>query len=125
MPQKSFDDLITDLDDGELRNRLTEELQQVVRGVRRSNLAGSLILKLSVKPDGRAILIIPQVTTKIPTAKSNSTLFYDTEDGDLSRNDPKQLTLRTVAPKPPTRLRVAGQDAQAPNEDTDDKKGEN
>lgn len=103
---QSFADFITDLDDGELAQRLTDELQQVVRGVRRTSLAGALTLKLTFKPDGRTVITTPQVTTKIPTAKSNSTVFYDTEDGALSRTDPKQLKLRHVPPRPAAPLRA-------------------
>lgn len=114
MSGKSFEDFLTDLDDGELAKRLTDELQQVVRGVRRTNLAGKLMLELTFKPDGRTVITTPKVKTTIPTAKSNSTVFFDLEDGDLSRSDPKQQRLRGVPVKPPIPLRTP-----------DDKKEEN
>lgn len=107
---KSFDDFITDLDDGELARHLASELQRVVLGVRRTGLSGKLVLELSLKPDGRTVITTPKVKTTIPTAKANSTVFYDTEDGDLSRSDPKQQRLRGVPVRPPTPLRIPGDD---------------
>ena len=111
MPDREdFLDFLSDLDDGELLPRLTQERQQVVRAVRRTGLVGEITLKLAFKPDGRTIITVPRVTTKVPTAKSNSTVFFDDEAGNLSRTDPKQLPLRHVtAARPKTVLRMAGQ----------------
>lgn len=98
----NFDDFLTELDDGETAKHLTAEVQRVVQGVRRTAMAGSLTLTLTFKADGRTVMVVPKVVTKIPTAKCNGTVFYDTEQGDLSRTDPKQLKLKNVFPKKET-----------------------
>jgi hypothetical protein len=97
-----FLDFLAELDDGKVVRDLMDEKKRVVKAVRDTGLAGSLTLKLNFKADGRAILTFPQVTTKVPTKKNNGTLFYDDEDGGLSRNDPKQIRLnfKDVNPKP-------------------------
>lgn len=97
----NFDDFLTELDDGETAKHLTAEVQRVVQGVRRTAMAGSLTLTLTFKADGRTVMVVPKVVTKIPTAKCNGTVtvFYDTEQGDLSRTDPKQLKLKNVFQK--------------------------
>lgn len=88
-----FHELVEELDDGDLTKRLGEEVQAVVRSVRRTKLAGEITLRLSFKPDGRTVVVTPKVSTKIPTEQSNTTTFFDLEDGNLTRSDPKQLPL--------------------------------
>jgi hypothetical protein len=102
-----FSDFMDTLDDGDVSRRLADELGQVVRAARRTAQPGELNIKLTLKPDGRTVVTHVAITTKIPTAKANTTTFYDAEDGELSRMDPRQLPLRNVTARPATPLRVA------------------
>lgn len=95
-----FHELVEELDDGDLTRQLGEQVQTVVKAVRRTKLPGTISLVLSFKSDGRTMVVTPKVTTRIPAEKSNATTFYDLENGDLDRNDPKQLPLRTVGKVP-------------------------
>lgn len=104
-----FTDFLETLDDGDVSRRLADELGQVVRAARRTGRPGELNLKLTFRPDGRTVVTTSAITTKIPTPKANATTFYDSEEGDLLRSDPKQQPLRHVPLRPPAPLRVAAE----------------
>lgn len=102
---RDFQDILTDLDDGEVHRRLTEKLRDVVNGARDANLAATLTLKLTVTPDGRQFVVNSKITTSIPTPKTSFTVFFADDQGELRKEDPKQQQLRHV-PKTPTELRT-------------------
>lgn len=101
---RDFQDILTDLDDGHVHEELTRVLRDVVRGVREANAAGSITLKISLKPEGRQFVVNADVTSKIPTRKPSASVFFATDDGDLRKDDPKQVPLRNVDTKPHGRV---------------------
>lgn len=108
---RSFQDVLTDLQDGEVHRQLGEALREVVRAVEATNQAGELSLKLSVRREGRMVCIVPKVAKKIPTPKTEATVFFASTKGDLSLDDHKQLQLREV-PKAPSSLRSIKEGAE-------------
>lgn len=103
---RDFQDILTDLDDGRVHEQLTARLRDVVNGCREAQLAGSITLKITIAPDGRQFIITPKITHNIPTAKAGITMFFADENGDLRKDDPRQVPLRHVNAKP-TELKVA------------------
>lgn len=94
---RDFQDVLTDLDDGEVHRQLTELWPQVVRAVRETNKVGAMTLTLTAKLErGTMVVVVPKVTTKMPAPATGPTLFYTDEEGNLTRNDPKQQTLKVV-----------------------------
>lgn len=97
---RDFQDILTDLDDGAVHERLTAKLRDVVNAVREAKLSGSLTLKITITPEGRQFIVNPKITANIPTAKTGITMFFADEDGDLRKDDPKQVPLKHVNARP-------------------------
>jgi hypothetical protein len=98
MPKiRDFQDVLTDLDDGKVHEQLTKLWPEVVRAVRETNKAGTITLQLTAKLErGTMVVVVPKVTTKLPAPATSPTLFYTDEEGNVHRNDPKQLPLKNV-----------------------------
>lgn len=105
MAHREFGEILVDLDDGQVHERLTQKLRDVVQGARDAQLAGKLTLTLTITPEGRQFIITPKITTNIPTPKTGVSMFFADNDGTLTKSDPKQIELRNVTSKPPTKLR--------------------
>lgn len=106
---RDFQDVLTDLDDGRVHEQLTELWPQVVRAVRETNKPGALTLTLALKYDrGAMIVVTPKVTTKMPAPSTSPTLFYADDEGNLTRNDPKQIPLKVLNPPTPITARKDG-----------------
>lgn len=93
----SFSQQVAFLNRGELDDELTQELSELIQQVRLTRKGGAITLKLSVKmADQRTedrIQIMPSVTVKRPELDRESAILWSTADGDLLRNDPRQVSL--------------------------------
>lgn len=95
--RQDFQDVLTDLDEGRLHEQLTALWPAVVKAVRENNKPGSLTLTLTATNDtGRMVVVASKVTTKLPAPATQPTIFYTDEEGNISRHDPKQQTLKVV-----------------------------
>lgn len=96
---RPFADVIRDLAGGRVYDDLTSQLGEVVTAVVETGKAGSLTLKIDVKPNGEgSVRVLADVKPKVPTPVLGETLFFATSSGSLVRNDPRQaeLPLREV-----------------------------
>lgn len=90
---------------GLTHSELSEALAEVAAAVREHQKAGSLTLTINIAPakyDG-AVEVSDTIKTKLPEADRHAGLFYPSDTGYLSRNDPRQ-------PQLPGIIRDAGQD---------------
>ncbi|GFH36588.1 hypothetical protein [Streptomyces pacificus] len=99
---------------GQLHDELSSRLHDLIEAVIETGKAGSLSLKVDVKPiagtDGRTLTVTDAVTTKVPRIERPKSIFFVTDDGNLSRTDPRQPVitgLREVEPTPVKQLRSA------------------
>lgn len=115
--ERSFNEIVDDLDAGEVTARLTDKLKECVRGALKSQEASTLTLKLKITPDGRTFIVTNDIKVDIKVPKTALTVFYARDDGELVKDDPKQtaLPLRTV-PRDPTPLRSPGHQPEAKTE---------
>lgn len=96
---------------GALSEELSAEFRKLVEHVRGIGKAGTLTLKLTVRPteggDGSTVVLEDDVSVKLPRPKKAKSLFFTTDDGRLTRNDPNQaeLPLKTVPGATPEPLR--------------------
>jgi hypothetical protein len=85
---------------GGAHSELTEGLAEVVTAVLATGKAGSVTLKLNVKPSKLhgAIEVGDDITVKVPEEDKGESLFFANESGFVSRKDPRQpeLPLRKV-----------------------------
>ena len=89
------------LEKGCLDAELTEQLSEVIKGVRDTGKQGTITMQLKVslmKGTEDTVTIQSTVNNKVPQLDRAQTIMWSTYDGDLIRNDPSQqdLDLRTV-----------------------------
>lgn len=109
---RPFADVLRDLSGGTTYETLTLDLANVVQEVIRTQKGGSICLTLNIAPNGvGSVSIGDTIKTKVPELPKGKTLFFATEAGTLTRDDPRQekLALRTVDdPRTGTGLREVG-----------------
>lgn len=96
---RPFADFLAEHNNGAGHNLAGEKLHELVAAVRDTGKKGSLTLTLSIEAmDEDTLVTVIDVATKVPKPPSKAAVFFVTDDGNLSRSDPKQthLPLREV-----------------------------
>ncbi|GGA80623.1 hypothetical protein GCM10011369_23200 [Neiella marina] len=96
-----FSQTLAYLEKGCLDAELSEQLADVIKGVRDTGKQGTVTLQLKVslmKGTEDTVSITSSVNSKVPQLDRAQTIMWSTYDGDLIRNDPNQraLDLKTV-----------------------------
>src|SRR5437867_2135171 len=106
---KSFNILVAELNEGSAHAALTADLAELLRTVQNTGRGGSLTLKIKVAPATRnnhgsvdKVNITADRKLELPKPEQPSDFFYLTDDGETTRNHPRQhsLELREVATTP-------------------------
>lgn len=85
-----FSDVLGDLGRGRTLDSLSERLDVLAEAVCETGKAGSLTLKLAVKPNGDgSVEIVDEIKAVVPDASRGKTVFFTSERG-LVRSDPRQ-----------------------------------
>jgi hypothetical protein len=100
---------------GQLHAELSEKLHDLLQAVQETGKAGSIALKLDIKPipgtDGRTVTVTDTVTAKAPKTERPKSISFLADDGNLSRTDPRQPVItglrEATEPTTPTKLRSA------------------
>lgn len=108
--------VLTELNEGSIHAALTGDLDELLRTVQTTGRAGALTLKIKVVPavksDGGAvdrINITADRKLELPKSVMPSDFFYLTDDGETTRNHPRQhsLELREVSSAKPLNFKEA------------------
>lgn len=93
-PSNSFIKTLTELRKGQSASELSEALTELVAACKRVGRKGEMTLKIRLTPssDGETILIQDDFTVKTPKMERKHTTFFSTEDNQLRRDNPKQIT---------------------------------
>lgn len=108
---KPITDTLGEINGGQFLGELTDELYAIVRQVQETRKAGSLTIKLNVKPTAKDVVsVAADFTSKKPEEGRPETTFFVGNDGSLLRKDPKQpdLPLREVPMPDRGELRTIG-----------------
>ena len=85
-----------------------QKFSELVNAVMANNKAGSLTLKIHVKPStAGALAVRSEVSTVKPKGLPPESLLWPTPEGNLIAEDPRQtkLDLKSVAPEPVRELK--------------------
>jgi len=74
----------------------TDALAEVVKACRETGKKGSIQITFKIRPTASEMMVSDEIVTKIPKPDAAASVFYDTEDGFLSRTDPNQEELPLV-----------------------------
>jgi hypothetical protein len=93
---RNFNEIIAEIDSGALLDILSEKLAEVSRAVKETGKVGILDLSLKVKLNKKNQVYVSASTKgKIPEEGIAEAVFFVSENGDLTRNDPEQADLFT------------------------------
>jgi hypothetical protein len=87
---------------GACQDELSEKLNALNHAVRHSGKKGKLVLTITIAPlskgGGNAVGVTDRIDLKSPQEEPEVSVFYVSEEGQLSRNDPRQreFNLRPV-----------------------------
>ncbi|WP_327710074.1 hypothetical protein OG912_16995 [Streptomyces sp. NBC_00464] len=113
---RPFASFLQEQSGGQLHDELSTRLHELIEAIRETGKAGSLSLKIDIKPiagtDGRTLTVMDTVAARLPKTERPKSIFFATDDGNLSRTDPRQPVitgLREVEPTttPKSQLRSA------------------
>lgn len=95
---RPFDHALRELRNGNTLHDLSDALTGLVQMVRDTGKAGQLTLTIRVRPatknDASTVLIEDDVMVKPPKRDRSATIMFTSEDGGLSRKDPRQIELK-------------------------------
>lgn len=97
--ERNFQDTLESLDDGKVLQQITGDMADAVRAARKTKKKAKLVLTLTMTPEGGMVRVAAECKTTIPKEPREMTLFYATDEGALTKDDPKQLTLKDVTLK--------------------------
>lgn len=94
---RPFADVLQELQGGRTHNDLSEALHDLTTAVREHGKAGSIQLTIKIDPvskgDGTTVTVTSTVASKTPKAEPKKSIFFLSDDGNLQRDDPRQLHL--------------------------------
>lgn len=98
-----FSTVIEELAHGEINRQASEQLAEVVERVRETGKAGRVTLVLSVYKEGPMCVLDAEIKSVKPQVGAPSTMFFFGPDGEILRDDPRQLEIKSIyAPQPVT-----------------------
>lgn len=114
---KSFSLFINELNDGSTHAALSADLKELLQTVQSTGRGGTLTLKIKVAPavkgtqgDVDKVTITADRALTLPKPEQPTDFFWLTEDGETSRQHPRQASLELRAapsPHPPVEFKTA------------------
>jgi hypothetical protein len=96
---RPFSDFLREVARGSVHTEASEQLHALVDAVQETGQKGTLTLAFTVEPiakgDVSTLKVGGKVVAKLPTSSLTSAFFVDAA-GNLSRRDPRQLTLPNI-----------------------------
>lgn len=122
LPEESnqFFRLLRVLDEGNLPVDLHTAIGGLVQAVKNTGKGGKLTITIAVKPtkgNSERVLFDPTLKVTEPKIETSTTLMYVSDDGSLSREDPRQPKLPGHGPAEVRRFVPDQQTAAAGGED--------
>lgn len=85
-------------DKGKLFNEAQESLASVVAAVVSTGKKGKITISLSIQPGAdETVVVSSDVTSKVPKPSKSGSTYYPSEDGTLTREDPRQPEFEVVS----------------------------
>lgn len=100
---RPFADFLREHAGGVTHNELSEALQDLVTAVTATHKGGSITLTIAIKPmkeNHDALVVTDKVTVKRPSLDRKASVFFADRDGNLVRDDPKQLKFEGLTEVP-------------------------
>lgn len=96
MPRRNFPDTFRDIRAGDAQREVEEKLTELVQAVDATGKTGSVTIKIVVaktKNVKDAMTVKADITAKIPQSENTGTIMFNTPEGQLQRQHPRQTDL--------------------------------
>ncbi|MEU3162928.1 hypothetical protein [Streptosporangium sp. NPDC006930] len=93
---RPFAAVLQDIRNGQISDHAAISMQQLVAAVREHGKKGTLTLTICVEPmknNPDALAVSAEVTLKAPREAPKAAIFFADNDGNLLRDDPRQIAL--------------------------------
>lgn len=103
---REFASVLLEIGKGTLHARLSEQLAEICAAVTETGKKGQLNIRIDVKPlpkaDRNTLVVTGSSAAKTPESDeaSPTSVFFADDAGNLTRNDPRQMTLPFREPSP-------------------------
>ncbi len=118
---RPFADFFREHGNGRTHDEMSDVLRDLIAKVKDTGRKGSLTLTITVEPmkkDDRMVIVSDSLRVRLPEHDRPTAVWYVDRSGNLTRNDPNQMTFETLREVPAP----AGVDA-ATGEVSDEYKG--
>lgn len=103
-PSNAFMQVLQTHDGGEVLNKLADAQRQCLEAVQLAGKAASITITIAYAPAAKGAFAVAfsEPKVKVPAGKPEVSLWFGDENGQLTRNDPRQkeLALKTVPDQP-------------------------
>ena len=115
---RPFADALLELSKGQTHTELSDGLHELIARVRDTGKKGTLTLVITVSrmknATEKTLVVTDDVRLKLPALDRSASVFYADADGNLTRNDPDQLSFETLREVPaPTTVPIEPKAAKA------------
>lgn len=94
---RPFASVLQELAKGQVHSDASEALRELTTAVAEHGKKGTITVVIEVAPlpkgDGNTLIVSASVTSKPPRGETRPSVFYLDDDGNLVRDDPRQLKL--------------------------------
>lgn len=93
---RPFSEVLLQQARGRTHDDLSIGLHKLIAAVQDTGKAGKLQLTIDVRPlkgDTNTLQVVAAVTSKVPQVDQPASIFFVDDDGNLTRNDPRQMSL--------------------------------
>lgn len=91
---RTFQQFLAEHRSGHLHDEVSEALRQVVEGVGATGRKGKVTIEIMIEPfknaTGGVVTISDDVKVKLPSTDRDSSLFFVTPEGNLTRDTPQR-----------------------------------
>lgn len=103
---KPFAAVLQEMNKGRTHTELSTALQDVVMAVLATHKKGTVTLQIDISKSKAMgmVELTDTVKVKLPEADRSTSMFYVTDDGNLTREDPKQMSLPLAVAEPIARI---------------------
>ena len=94
---QSFIDILSQIRGGAALSDAARDLQELVQAVRDTGKSGKLSFSITVEPDKAdegVVTLLPDITLKLPKKPRAKGIFYMDKNGNLTREDPRQIEMK-------------------------------
>lgn len=96
---RGFGQFVAEMEDGDLHADLTARMQALIEAMREDaaarggKSAGTMTVAFAFSMDGAEVEAKAEIAVKMPKPKRGRSIFWTTDDGHLTRRNPRQRDL--------------------------------